>query len=182
MKTKIIFAFLSYLLIMSCTQKDRKVPLLRALNTNPDTVNQFNPNKDSAILILSIPDWALGKLLTDSSQLACQHANDLHTLRGFDNALFVSLLENKKIGKHRFARKINPCCPCTSTQSSCCQCQGNMVFASPSTMQAKVTADSSPITPTTTEGVDLFVVPVGTQSLAVTGNALSSPMTFNMNQ
>ncbi|SRR5258706_94382 len=183
MKTKIILLMVLFIaLIIGCTDLGKQPKALAfQLNMQPDSTAKFNNNPDSAILILSIPDWALGKILKDSSSLACQHPDSLKVLRLFDDALHQALVPNKTIGKYQLTRKINPCCPCGSGGSTCCQCDTQTVLASPSTMEASVKYNSAPLARTTTEGLDLFVLPSGATTLVIDGIGISSPLTLNMN-
>jgi len=139
---------------------------------------------ESIKVILSIPDWALGKYLTDEKPLPCSHLENLKALRGFDNVLYKTLLEKHPLGKYILTKKYNPCCPCSGSGSSCCRCLQSMVFASPSLMQTSVknAKDGSDLTKDTQQGMDFFTIPQNApaDSLIIDGKGIGAPLKFVM--
>lgn len=182
MKTKIIFIITAFvILIVSCTWKNDNGKNVKPGGKSPSIANLFNPS-DTAILILSIPDWALGQLLKSSPAQACQNPDSLRALRIFDDSLHHALVQNVNIGKYQLTHKINPCCPCGSGGTTCCQCDpSETVLASPSTMHATVKYNSIPVTPTTKDGVDLFTLSAEKTTLEIDGKGITTPLTLNMN-
>lgn len=131
-------------------------------------------------LILSIPDWALGVMLNNStnSQVVL---DSLKVLRNFDTELDTALLPGV-IGKYTLTKKINPCCPCAAGGTTCCNCQKSMTFASPTSMDASVTVDATPSIRLEAEKhgrISLFTVPPNAgDTLTVTGRGIIAPLKF----
>lgn len=138
----------------------------------------------SGMLILSIPDWALGLTINNANQ-SCDIEN-LKVLRTFDTELHLSLLKNSKdFGDYTLTKKINPCCPCSDGGRGCCVCKSNLYFASPTSMNAsvKIAVSGELLTPDPKyngSGVDVFQVPasLAVNALLIEGKGITSPLRF----
>jgi hypothetical protein len=177
MKKKLIFfSSICSLLIIGC-------------NSNTGSKNQqaLLAQDTTVKVILSIPDWALGVMLNNSSNAnACQQLLDsLKKLRVFHVNLDTALLTNDSIGKYVLTRKINPCCPCVPGANYCCPCQPpSLLFASPSSMKASVSVQSNMLLSTkqpSKEGIDFFRAPNSVKAgdtLVIKGRGIAIPLKF----
>jgi hypothetical protein len=78
----------------------------------------------------------------------------------YDEQLY---LESSKSKKFIVTKEINPCCPCSGTESACCVCLIDTDFAAVSDMGAAATLDGVDMKTTSTiPNVDIFSIPDGT--------------------
>ncbi len=136
-------------------------------------------------LILSIPDWAMGKGLTNFPM----PMDSLRQLHKYDSTLHQLLSDTTLFNNFTYTKKFNPCCPCTSSGTTCCACPRGVVMASPSFMNVSVkTVDANnvqtPVVATPLGGVDQFVVPDTYEgfTLVIDGKSIPGPITFTIEQ
>lgn len=175
MKTKLIWAVALVAILAVGCKKDQPVTRMKIGGAQP-----------GAVLILSIPDWALGKYLTDSLLQASQNPANLKALRNFDNDMYKVLLADSNV-VYVYTKKFNPCCPCSATKSSCCLCTLNTTFAAPRAMNASVKMNGTNLDSQSkqTDGgeVVFFNVPPNTPiqglTLTIEGTGIIAPLEFS---
>ena len=182
MKTNFIFPILILIMLTAGCKNIFDNP-----DTNTTKALIINGQIQDTVLVLSIPDWALGKMLTDSLQQPNQNADSLKALRNFDNTLYKALLSDTTV-RYVYTRKFNPCCPCSAGGTTCCQCPRTVIFAAPSSMSASVTIDGAPmtsLTKTPSGEVDFFTIPTdhledAGLTLSIDGKGIVVPLQFSL--
>jgi hypothetical protein len=143
------------------------------------------PQDSTAKLILSIPDWAMDAMISDSTA-SCQ-LDSLKALKDFDYELFQSLFSGQNtIGNFELTKKFNPCCPCTPGGRNCCACGATLYLVSPTSMLVTVkVSGGEPLTPDPNyngTGVDIFNIPdsaVG-KTLIIDGKSIPDQLNFKL--
>jgi len=87
----------------------------------------------------------------------------LKKLWDFDEELYRSSSKSKKF---IITRKVNPCCPCSGSETTCCMCLVDTEFASMTGLNANLLLDGADmkVSDSPMTGVDLFAVPRGTST------------------
>lgn len=143
-----------------------------------------NDNGQKGMLILPIPDYAIGMVLSNTKDCDSTLLGNLKQLREYDNDLHKALhgSKNKSLQDFTITKKINPCCPCAPGMRGCCQCPMNLTLAAPTTMNVSITKDDgSALAKSTLDGVDLFTLTADdpTTKVTVSGNGISQQLDFS---
>lgn len=166
MKKHFIYALL-IILFFGCDTDEKQI-------TQPNDI-------ESSLLVISIPAIMLDKSFGVDELFKNTTPEDFKAMWNLDKEVHRRLVENKSIGKFTLTRKINPCCPCSTSEPTCCMCLETMSFASPTSMNASVqlvdsNGNATPLSKNTFEsdGIDLFTITSdtsdGNYSLVVTMN------------
>lgn len=116
------------------------------------------------LTVISLAQLVLDTIFDDPKLAEELGSGTLKKLWDYDKQLYIASNDNTNATK-RFivSRKVNPCCPCSSTDPMCCMCLVETDFAAVSDMEATATLNDANMAVTSTiTGVDLFSVPSGT--------------------
>src|SRR5688572_1771640 len=114
---------------------------------------------DSTKTVISLAQLVLDTLIGGNTLLEETKSGNLKKLWKFDEELYLASSRSQKF---IVTREINPCCPCSTVEPSCCQCLIETELAAVSDMGATATLDGTSILTTTVDEVDYFKIPTGT--------------------
>lgn len=160
-------------LVVSCNK-----PVDEKKTSTDDSASQNPVNlvpADTTRTVISLAQLVLDTLIDSPTLLEETKGGNLKKLWKYDENLYLKSSSTKKF---IVTKEINPCCPCSSTDSQCCTCLIETDFAAVSDMQARATLDGTDMKTTSTiSGVDLFRIPAGTagtHSLKISGASFSA--------
>lgn len=147
------------------TKADDSIPQ-KGFNIVPD---------DTTRTVISLAQLVLDTLIDSPTLLDETRSGNLKKLWKYDEQLYLTSSSSKKF---IVTKEINPCCPCSSTDPTCCECLIDTDFAAVSDMEAKATLDGTSIkvVPNPIAGIDLFTIPTGTtgpHKLRISGKSIS---------
>ena len=119
-----------------------------------------NDKEKPSRTFISVAQILLDTIINDSKLSVELDSGTVKSLWDYDERLYKSSSKSKKF---IVSRKINPCCPCSSSEPTCCMCLIETGFASLAEMGASVKLDGRDTkTNSSIDGVDVFTIPEDT--------------------
>lgn len=126
---------------------------------------------DTAILVISIPDYILGRYLNDT--LSVTPKKTLKQLKDLDTDVNLSL--SVLYPKYFKVVKRNPCCPCSGGTGSCCACSGGTKLVARANQYSVTNAEK------TRDGdLDVFTVSNPDVPVAISGPGVTGSVTMTL--